>query len=623
MSDTPETKPSNAIVHLLDTAAPYAPEDASAREGSEVDAPLPEDDGPGYLDDEPEDDGTPPDPVLMLCAAERQNDTGNARRFRHRYGDLAEAGQQVVHVLNIGWFCWDEKRWKEDEDGKGLRPLAQRVAELIGLETKLITPTEDEAMLLEIGVDAADAVERIEADIATLEKDEKPDQARLKKLKNELKYAQRQVSAAEAVEKRIQRRKSDRLRHGNSSGNKGKLDGMLAEALPYMSRKIRDFDTAELDLNVENGTLYPEAFEVEDLECPDPDTKRFRTEWRIKLRPHERQDFNSKLAPVTYDPEAQSPVFDAFIAQIMPNENLRDYLRRFFGYALTRRTSEQTFAIFHGEGANGKSTLVDVIARILDDYATTIPVSSLMADNARKGQDATPDLAKLPGARFLRTSEPKEGLALDEALIKELTGGEPINVRRLNQDFVEVYPEFKLVISCNRKPRILGNDDGIWRRIALVPFSVQIPKEERDKNLSAKLWAERSGILNWMLAGLVDYLSRGKLDPPQEVLAATQEWRDDSDVMGAWARAALAVTHDNYDRIETGPLYESFVIYSKRIGMTPIAGTTFNRRLVKTAGDFGFVKGKASVSYYEGIKFKDGFDPALQPSHTRFNNERS
>ncbi|OYW57875.1 MAG: hypothetical protein B7Z40_23390 [Bosea sp. 12-68-7] len=269
--------------------------------------------------------------------------------------------------------------------------------------------------------------------------------------------------------------------------------------------------------------------------------------------------------------------------------------------------------MFYGEGSNGKSTLVDIIARVMGDYATSVPVMSLVNDTNRKGSEATPDLIRLPAARFVRSAEPKEGLPLDESLIKDMTSGEPVNVRRLNHEFVEVYPRFKLVISCNRKPKIYGNDDGIWRRVTMVPFEVQIPKEERDKELPAKLWREAPGILNWMIEGAVDFLARGALQAPDKILAATQEYRDESDIVGAFVRAALEVTRNPNDTVEAGSLYSGFVTYCNKSAITPLGKNTFNRRMPKAAESFGFEKGKSSVSLYTGIRIRPEYDPSRTP----------
>ena len=385
---------------------------------------------------------------------------------------------------------------------------------------------------------------------------------------------------------------------------------MLAEALAWLSKPIGDLDADPLALNVGNGTLRFVERDVPDLECPDPDVTRTKRMFVAELSPHERGDLIAKLAAVDYDPSATAGVFETFIARILPSEAARDYAQRYFGYSTTALTREQCFCLFHGEGRNGKSTLVDVVARILGDYSTSVPIDTLVGGGGpKKGSEATPDLARLPGARLVRTAEPKEGTGFDEALIKGLTSSEPIPVRRLNQEFVDIYPTFKIVVSANRKPTIKGNDDGIWRRVNLLPFDVQIPKEEVDKQLSDKLWAERSGILNWLVAGALDYLNRGKLDPPEEVTAATQEYRDESDIVAAFIRGACTVTRYPADTVEAGRLYQAFEIFCRRSGQTPFTAPTFSRRLPKTASALGFEKGKSSISVYLGLRILPEFMP--------------
>jgi putative DNA primase/helicase len=583
-----------------DAGNPY--EDGGSTDGGE----------PPFDGEEPPPEGfAPGDPALIACAGEPQNDIGNGRRLRHRHGaDLA-------YVPNLGWHRWDGRRWfRAEDDEDDVRALAHATAEAIVLEAFVIAPTPPEAEAMAAAQEAALRIEEIPHEIEDLNDQElakREKSRRTFQLRRELDASRRIVARGEAAAKAWSTRKSQRRRFAVSSGNAGKLDGMLGEARPYLVRGLRDLDSDPLAFNVMNGTLRFASLEEADPECPDPDTVRLRRRWTFAILPHERRDMITKLAPVFHCPEAGAPVFTAMLERILPDVTVRSYLQRFFGYCLTALTSEQMFAMLFGEGSNGKSTLVDIVAHLMGDYATSVPVMSLVSENNRKGSEATPDLIRLPAARFVRSAEPKEGLPLDESLIKDLTGGEPINVRRLNHEFIEVYPRFKLAISCNRKPVIRGNDDGIWRRVSLVPFLVQIPREERDKRLPDKLKRELPGILNWMIEGALDYLNRGGLEPPEAVRAATQEYRDESDQMGAFVRAAIDVTGTPYDTIEQGKLYEAFTIYSKREGKTPIAATTFARRMPKAAHDFGFEKGKSSLSIYVGIRLKPDFDPSRTP----------
>lgn len=531
-----------AIIENAPVVGAVAPASSSA-------APEPDE----WFEDEVEVPADTDWSVVRTCAAEPQNDIGNSRRLRIRHG------ADLVHVQNIGWHVYDETRWLEDIDDCGTRPMCHRVVESIALESYVIAPTPREQAVFDAADAAATAMADLQHDINALDDDDELTkmvrERRKRELKDQMEPLKKAVAKAESSTKTLNARKAQRRRFANTSGNSGKIDGMLREASAFLSRPVRDFDADPLAFNSENGTLRFHQVEELDPENPDPNTERVTKVWRVRRDDHARKDLISKLAPVLYDSTALCPLFDKFIARILPSQSVREYLQRFFGYALTALTKEQVFVLLHGEGANGKSTLVDIISRICGDYSTTVPIATLVGEDRRKGAEATPDLVRLPGARLVRSAEPKEGVSFDESLIKQLTSGEPILVRRLNEEFVEVYPTFKLVISMNRKPPIRGNDDGIWRRVSLVPFDVQIPDAEKDKHLPEKLWEERSGILNWLIDGALDYLTRGKLDPPDEVRAATQEYRDESDLMGAFVRAALVVTKVSGDTETAGDLY--------------------------------------------------------------------
>lgn len=597
-----------------DDPPPRSPVDAAPREGSEPDEP---DFEPTHFEPMGEGDWLPggvdsSDPVLIACAAEPLNDIGNGRRLRARHG------ADMLFIPNLGWHRWDGRRWylaENDEDA--VREFAHATAEAIALEVVVMRPTPKEQEAMDASAAAEERLVEIPHDIIALDDEDISSSERKRKartLKDEAERLKAVVARGDLALKMLTTRQAGRRRFATTSGNSGKLDGMIREARPKLTRGLRELDPDPLAVNVLNGTIRFHKVEEPDLECPDPEASRVKVVWRFSILPHDRSDLITKLAPVFHCPEARAPIFLAFLERIVPDLEVRAFLQRFFGYCLTALTTEQMFCIFHGQGSNGKSTLVDIIARVLGDYATSVPVMSLVNESTRKGSEATPDLIRLPGARFVRSAEPKEGLPLDESLIKELTSGEPINVRRLNHEFIEVYPDFKLAISCNTKPKIYGNDDGIWRRVNLVPFEVQIPKEERDKALTTKMQAEMAGILNWMIEGALDFLARGALEAPEKVLAATQEYRDESDVVGAFVRAALEVTRNPNDTVEAGSLYSAFTTYCEKVNITPLGKNTFNRRMPKAADSYGFEKAKASVSLYCGIRIRSEFDP----SHTRY-----
>lgn len=594
-----------------DVAPPSSPVHAEARVGKDGQGDGGED---GEFEGlEPPPDGfDPSDAVLNACAREPLNDIGNSRRLRVR------CGADMLFVPNLGWHYWDRKRWlRPDNDEDVVRRFAHPTAEAIALEAFVLQPTPREREAMEMAEAALERLREIPHDIIALDDEDISKlerKQRTRVLRDEAEKVKAVVSRGALAMKTLQARQAQRRRFATSSGNTGKLDGMLTEARPYLARPLGALDADPLSISVANGTVRFVKTQEPDPECPDPDTVRTRTVWRFSILPHARADLITKLAPAFHCPSARAPVFEAFLTRIMPDPEVRGFLQRWFGYCLTALTVEQAFCIFYGGGKNGKSTLVDIISHVMGDYATTVPVMSLVTDQNRKGSEATPDLIRLPAARFVRSAEPKEGLPLDESFIKDATGGEPINVRRLHHEFIEVYPLFKLVISCNNKPRIYGSDDGIWRRVMLVPFEVQIPEGERDKSLPVKLQRELPGILNWMIEGALDYLTRGSLSPPEKIMAATQEYRNESDIVGAFVRAALEVTRNPADTVEAGDLYGAFTAYCAKSNLTPLGRSTFNRRMPKAADSYGFEKGKASVSLYTGIRIKREFDP----SHTRY-----
>ncbi len=303
------------------------------------------------------------------------------------------------------------------------------------------------------------------------------------------------------------------------SGDRVKLEAMAAEAAPYLSVPPEAMDSDPFLLNLANGTLRLEGA------CD-------------ALRPHDPNDRLAKIMDVGFDPEAVSPEFDRFLARVQPDPEIRDFLQVWTGYCLTGSTGEQKLVFNYGEGGNGKSVFVDLIAKMMGPYAASLPFASLVRDDRKRGAEATPDLARLPGARMVRASEPEKGARFAEAAIKAVTGGEEITVRHLNHGFFDFVPEFKLTLSGNHRPSIRGQDRGIWRRFLLVPWDVNVPEEEQDADLPSKLWAERSGVLNWMLDGARIWLERG-LVVPEAVMAATNEYRADSDPLGRFIAECL------------------------------------------------------------------------------------
>jgi putative DNA primase/helicase len=320
-------------------------------------------------------------------------------------------------------------------------------------------------------------------------------------------------------------------------------------AQPYLTVLPALFDADPMALNVNNGTLrFARSAEGDS----------------VSLHAHARADLITKLAPVDFDPEAACPAYDAFLDYAQPDPAVRRHLHAYGGVSLTGIVL-QMLAFWYGRGRNGKTTCENAWAFVMGDYANTVPIETFLDQGRQsRGGDATPDRATLPGVRFLRTSEPERGSKLAESFIKTVTGDQPMKARHLNRDFFEFVPVFKLVVAGNYKPRIEGTDEGIWRRMLLVPWPVTIPKELVDDELAVKLRAEASGILNRLLDGLRDYLDHG-LPPAEAVAEATREFREESDPLGQFL--AACVRPKPGARIQASVLHKVFVAWGKVNGV--------------------------------------------------------
>ena len=248
-----------------------------------------------------------------------------------------------------------------------------------------------------------------------------------------------------------------------------------------------------------------------------------------KTAEHDKKYMISKLAPVTYDENARCPRWDRFIEEVTcGDKSLQLYLQRMIGYCMTAYTKEQCMFFLYGNGSNGKSVFVDTIAYMLGEYAASCqPETVMMRD---RNNTARGDLARLKGARMVVTSEPNDGCRLDEGIVKQMTGGteNKLTARFLYGREFEFSPEFKIVMSTNYKPVIKGTDNGIWRRVRLIPFTAEFTKENRDPQLTEKLRRELPGILNWAIAGAVGWCKEG-LPPCAIIDEAGQEYRSEMD----------------------------------------------------------------------------------------------
>jgi len=563
----------------------------AAAETAETLPPIARDpDGHGRVDDRrpPEDPPVEPDPIEIEAARFPLNDYGNGCRLVAYYGD------DMRYVPRLGWYRWQGKRWAADEDELLVRRDAQMIAGRILGEIEYLALEEWETA----------AIDRAEAQKDQLRELEKVPNADITAEQLErLALLRRDADRATGIRTAFGKRKTEHRSHAKNSGNTSKIENMLKEARPDRAIGINDMNDDPLALNCDNGTLRFRR--IEDGLAASFGEAEYT--WSVTLDPHNHDDLISKLVPVAYRPGAPRPKWERFLETVQPDPAMRGFLKRWFGYSMTGLTVEQKLAFLYGGGRNGKSTLVDTIAKILADYGSTVPIETLTGTEQRKGSDATPDLVRLPGARMVRASEPEQGQRLKEALVKALTGGEAIMIRRMQQEFVEVVPEFKLTISGNHKPEIRGGDDGIWRRVMLVPFEEQIAEADVDRLLARDLWEqEREGIFAWLVEGCLDYLQNG-LGAPDAVKAATEEYRHESDPVRLFLTTECAITGLGEDFTPARDLVDAFNAWRIHHEQGAWGRRTISNQIkqragaIKSADGMVFTPAKKSDTGYRGI----------------------
>lgn len=248
------------------------------------------------------------------------------------------------------------------------------------------------------------------------------------------------------------------------------------------------------------------------------------------FRAGRQADHITKRADVYYDPAATSPVFDKFIIDVLPDPDVRKYVQKALGYALTGDVREQILHFCHGSGSNGKSKLLEITNEIMGDYGEIMALAALENTNGHN----TNDLAGLQGMRFVVAAETQQVSRFNEAKVKQITGESKIKARFLYQEFFEFKNQAKLWLSLNHLPRIEDTSDGMWRRIRIVPFNAKFEGEKKDLDMGTKLQREKSGILNWLIQGCLLWQKEGLKDDslPAEMIRLHKKYRLDNDLFG-------------------------------------------------------------------------------------------
>jgi putative DNA primase/helicase len=348
----------------------------------------------------------------------------------------------------------------------------------------------------------------------------------------------------------------------------------LARGELGMSVSVDGFDTHDTLLTVKNGTIDLTTGELTESSPKNRITKR---------------------VDIDYDPKATCPRWREFLSQVLPQPGVPAFLQRAVGYSLTGSTDEQCMFILHGAGANGKTVLLETVKAVCGDNATQARSEILLATNRDK---ATHEYAELRGARMVVTSETPENRRLDEQQVKLITGGDEIAARHMYKENFRYRPKFKIWMATNYLPEIQGTDDGIWRRLRLIPFKQSFTDDTvppRDPKLREVLAKELPGILAWAVQGALDW-QRDGLAPPDSVVLATKHYRQSEDIVAEFIEERCR--RDDTARARFADLYDAFAEYCLGSGDRPMSKKALGRRLD--------LMGFESVSGARNAKFREG-----------------
>jgi putative DNA primase/helicase len=325
----------------------------------------------------------------------------------------------------------------------------------------------------------------------------------------------------------------------------------LAQTEPELTVRVNDLDADPYLFNVANGTL--------DLRTG-------------KLNDHRPGDLLTMRSPVTFDPTAACPLFKSFLVRIFEgNHEVMGWLQRLVGYALIGEVVEEVLPFFWGMGANGKSTLARVLLALFGEYGSVAAPELLLDEHSHPTL-----IADLRGRRLVVGTESGEGRRLNEVKVNWLTGGDRLKARRMHQDSFEFNPSHTFMLAGNYRPDVRGQDHAIWRRVKLVPFTVTIPEEDQDRQLTSKLLKELPGILAWAVRGCLDWHSKG-LATPAVIRDATEDYRNDCDPLADFLADMCVIGDDQEVLVST--IYQRYGKWCSARDAAPMSSVAFGRQL--------------------------------------------
>lgn len=364
---------------------------------------------------------------------------------------------------------------------------------------------------------------------------------------------------------------SKQVSRANSSNGLNSFINIAKASLPVLTE---DFDKNPYLLNCKNGVV--------DLKTG-------------VLGPHKKEDFITKIVPFDFDASAKAPEFQKFIETILPNAEAREFLRRSIGYSLLGIVRERCFWILYGNGNNGKSVFIDLFSALLNDYASSTTSASVMN---KKGSSIPNDIARLAGKRFIVIPETEENERLNASLIKALSAGDTITARFLFGEFFDFQFTGKLWIATNHKPTVTDHSKGFWDRLKIIPFTVDIPKQNIIKRdtLLERLLAEAPGILAWAVSGVTEYFQKNDLDVPKNIQDEIDLYRYEQDSIAQFLDESCEL--DESFETENKLLYEKYVEFCKDNGEYPRS----QRRLSQNLKERGFEQIKRQKRYWKGLQ---------------------
>lgn len=363
--------------------------------------------------------------------------------------------------------------------------------------------------------------------------------------------------------------------------NASQIDDIIKMASKEKGIRVKhqDFDANSYIFNLQNGTY--------DLKAD-------------VFREHRITDNITKIVGYNYDKDSRCPFWKQTLRLVFRDDKRKiQFLQRFIGYCLTGAVDEQCFLFFYGQGKNGKSTITSALEMLFGEYFCKSPSDMLMF---HKTERISNDIARLAGARLVVCDEVQDGLKLDEARVKNLTGGDSITARFLYQELFTFQPTHKIIMFGNHRPIIRGTDEGIWRRVILVPFNIEIPEERRLPmgQVKENLRNELPGIFNWALDGYRNYKIVGKLHIPPSVKEASNLYRTDSDSIGQFIRECCL--QSIHLRIKCKLLYDEYKDWCRENNEYATSYRAFNERVKEK----GFVNkaGTGNRHFWLGIDTK-------------------